>query len=103
MGRRLVAGLSVGLSLYAIFASQRWLQLSRNQLLRALGWLIFLLFYLPTASAFIIPSIFTPVFLTGLKNSDLSYLPSNLGIALHFIFAAAVLLGSWRLLRQVEL
>jgi len=103
MGRRFVAGLSVGLSLYAIFVSQRWLRLSRNQLLRALSWLIFLLFYLPMASVFISPSFFTPVFLTGLKNSDLSYLPSSLGITLHFVFAAAVLLGSWRLLRQVEL
>jgi hypothetical protein len=53
-----------------------------------------LLFYLPMASAFISPSIFTPVFLTGLADSDLSYLPSNLGITLHFVFAAAALLGA---------
>lgn len=37
------------------------------------------------------------------KSAGLTYLPSVTGIALHFVTAAAVLFGSWRILQRLEL
>jgi len=102
MGRRFVASLAVGLSFYVIFASQRWLLLNPNLRLRFLGVSIVLLVYAPMMRL-ISPRFLTSIMLWTPKGASLTYLPSNLGIALHFIFAAAVLFGSWRLLQRVEL
>jgi hypothetical protein len=102
MGRRFVAGLSVGLSLYAIFASQRWLMLDPNPRLRGLGMSVFVLIYVPSMRL-ISPRYGAAILLWPPKGASLGYLPSNLGIALHFIVAVGVLFGSWRLLQRVEL
>jgi hypothetical protein len=102
MSRRFIANLSVGLSIYAIFASQRWLLLNPKPGVRFLGLIILLLIYVPVARL-VSPSFFSALLFWAPKGAGLTYLPSNVGIALHFIFAAAVLFGSWRLLGQVEL
>ena len=102
MGRRFVAGLSIGLSLYAIFVAQRWLMLDPNPRLRLLGLSFFLLIYAPM-SQLLSPRLLTAAMLWAPKGANLSYLPSNLGIALHFIVAATALFASWRLLRRAEL
>lgn len=47
MGQRYLAALSVGLCLYAIFASQRWLLLQPNTRLRLLALFTFFIIYIP--------------------------------------------------------
>ncbi len=102
IGRRIVASLSVGLSLYAVWASQRWLVLSSNVRLRVLGMLPFLLIYVPSLRIFS-DRVLSAILLFIPKGASVSYLPSTLAIALHFVFAVAVLYGSWWLLQRTEL
>ena len=102
LGRRIVASLSVGLSLYSVWASQRWLVLSSNLHLRTLSMLPFLLIYAPSLHAFG-DRLLSSILLWMPKSASLAYLPSTQAIVLHFAFAAAVLYGSWRLLQRTEL
>ena len=102
MGRRYLAAFSVGLSLYAFLAVQRWLLLSPSPRLRMLGSLQFLVIFAP-ASHIVSFGVFGAIMLWSPSGSSLSYLPSNLGIMLHFAFAGAMLYASWRLLQHVEL
>jgi hypothetical protein len=102
MGRRYLAAFSVGLSLYAFFAVQRWLVLSPDPRLRILGSLQFLVMFAP-AWHVVNSNVFVRIMLWSPRGSSLSYLPSNLDIMLHFVFAGSVLYGSWKLLQSVEL
>ncbi len=112
--RFFLAGVSIGLCGYALAASQRWLELSPNRDQQILGGIIGVtlalsiivgLFALPPDplsllydSAFLrFLFLWTP---TRLGGSDL---PSLIGIALHFGFAASVLYGCLHVLQHIEL
>ena len=102
MGRRYLAAFAVGLSLYAFFAMQRWLLFSSSPRLQVLGMLQFLVMFAP-AWHLLSNSAFESIMLWSRRDSGLTYLPSDLGILLHFVFAGALLYGSWKLLQSVEL
>jgi hypothetical protein len=105
MGRRYLAAFSVELSFYAFFAAQRWLLLNPSPRLRVLGSLQFLVFMAIVTPAWHIVSrsVSMAILLWSPPGSSLSYLPSNLGIMLHFALAGVLLYGSWKLLQRVEL
>jgi hypothetical protein len=100
--RRYLAALSVGVCAYAVYSSTRWLLISPNKKLNGLGMLpIFLMF----APMWLIVGSRSAnlVFLAPHRGTSLTYVPSTLGIALHFGIAAAIIFGCWRILRSVEL
>lgn len=101
LGRRFLAAFSVGLSIYVFFAAQRWLLLSSNPRLRLLGSLQLFVIFLPSWH-FISRRVVMLIMLWVPRGGNLTYMPSDSGIALHFTFAAAVLYGSWQLLRRIE-
>jgi hypothetical protein len=100
--RRYLAALSVGVCAYAIFSSTRWLLISPDKRLNVLG--VFPIFFM-FAPMWLILSRHTSnlVFLAPRTGTPLTYLPSDLGIALHFGIAAAIVLGCWQILQRVEL
>jgi len=100
--RRYLAAISVGICGYAILGSQQWLMLSPSKKLNALAMFpAFLLF----APVWIIVGHRTAdmLFLAPGRGATLTYLPSALGIALHFGVGAAILFGCWRIFRNAEL
>ncbi|MBB5063912.1 hypothetical protein [Granulicella mallensis] len=101
--RRYLAGISIGLCFYAVMASQRWLFISSNKKLRILGAIPPALVYFPAFSFFKQHYLATIIFLSVNRSAALTYVPSTLGIALHFVFAAAIVFGCWRILHTVEL
>ncbi|AEU38578.1 hypothetical protein [Granulicella mallensis] len=100
--RRYLASIALGLCGYTLTASQRWLMTSPNHKLRALGILPNLIGVLSLVRG---PAkrISNAIFMVSGHNGPLNYAPSNLSIALHFVFAAAIVFGCWRLLRKVEI
>ena len=100
--RRYLAGLSVGVCAYAIFSSTRWLLISPDKRVNVLGvFPIFLMF----APIWLIVGRHTSnlIFLAPRTGTPLTYLPSTLGIALHFGIAAAIIFACWQILKGVEL
>jgi hypothetical protein len=110
-----LAAVSSGLCGYALAVSRRWLELSPKPRLQILGGLVGATLILSiSAGLFAIPphplsllydsAFFRFLFLwapSGLGGS--SYLPSIMGIALHFAFAAGVLNGCWHVVQHIEL
>jgi hypothetical protein len=105
LGPRYLAAVSVGLAMYAPLAAQRWLMLNRQKAFRVLGAVIMFIPALPMAIPWLlsIPSYASPVFLLPPPHAGLTYLPSNLGVALHLAFAAAWVSGTFAALREIEL
>jgi len=101
-GRRYIASISLGLCAYAVDAAQRWIVLSTDPRLRRLSPLLLLLILFPilmiTGGA-----IRSFILMTPGRGTPLTYAPSTLLIALHFAFAAAVVLGCLRIVRNTEL
>jgi len=97
-----IAGFSIGLCSYSALTAHRWLNFSSNAKLRGLG-------VLPFVAIFSAPLLFqstafrSAVFLMPQKGQSLDIQPSILSTALHFAFAAAVIYGTWKLLRHTEL
>jgi len=102
LGRRYLAAVSVGLSVYAVFASQRWFAVSPRKTLRTATAFMGLLYFLPT---FLLrdSGMFATLMLISRSRHNLSYLPSNHGIALHLAIAAAFIAATGFTLREVEL
>jgi hypothetical protein len=99
--RRYLAAISVGLCGYALMACQRWLILSPNKWVKVTGAASsFTLLLL--CQPFIGRRLGTGLFLASHRGATLTYLPSTLGIALHFAFFTAVLYACWRVLRSAE-
>jgi hypothetical protein len=99
--RRYLAAISVGLCGYALMVCQRWLILSPNKWVKLTG-------VVSSSSVVLLCQPFfgkrlgTGLLLTSRRGATLTYLPSTLGIALHFAFFAAVLYACWRVLRSAE-
>jgi len=102
-----LGSIATGLCLYSLAVAQRWLVLSNNKRLRLLA-------LLPTLVPIFIPMSFMLASLESRQTILLSLLQwpprhgldfqsSALNISLHFLFAAAVLYGSWRILRKVDI
>ena len=108
-----LAGASIGLCGYTLAMSRRWLGLSPNRGLRILGGLFGLTLPLSIcAGLFALPPdplslLFDSAFLRFLflwtpSRSGGSYLPSIMGIVLHFACAAGVLYGCWRMIQGID-
>jgi hypothetical protein len=100
--RRYLAALSVGFCAYALLSSQQWMMLSPSKKINALGIFSALLLFVPMWRVFGHQTA-DMMFLAPGHGTPLAYLPSVLGIALHFAIAAAILTGCWRILRTAEL
>ena len=107
-----LAGVSIGLCGYTLAVSRRWFGLSPNRGLRILGGLFGLALVSSIGAGLFElsedPLLFDSAFLGFLflwtpSRLGSSYLPSIMGIALHFGFAAGVLYGCWRVLQHIEL
>jgi hypothetical protein len=104
LGPRYVAAVSVGLGMYAPLAAQRWLMLNGQKAVRIFGGITVPILVLPMAIPLLlsIPSCATGIFLLPPPHAGLTYLPSNLGVALHLAFAAAWSFGTFAALREIE-
>jgi hypothetical protein len=100
--RRYAAAIALGLCSYTILASQRWLILSPNKHLKFLGIFPAVILFFPVARLFS-GHLINFLLMTPGRAAPLGYAPSTPTIALHYAFAAAVIFGSWRLLRTIEL
>jgi hypothetical protein len=100
--RRYVAAISVGFCAYAILSSQQWLLLSPNKKLNILGVFPVFLLFAPML-AIIGRHSAAVMFLAPGRGTPLTYMPSVLGIALHFGIAGAISFGCWRIFRRAEL
>ena len=103
LGRRLIASVSVGLAAFSVFAAVRWFLASPRGWLRKISGFSLLLVaaieFLPHAWG-----LGSKVLLLGArKQTMLSYLPSNLGIELHFVVALLFLLATGVTIREAEL
>jgi hypothetical protein len=104
-GRRYLAAVSVGLAIFTLFAMLRWLTASTNKRLRQFG--ILSLVPLPMLLLLVnflwrspIPQA---ILLVRLGNGSPDFVPSNLGIALHFVFAAACVCTQFTIMRDIEI
>lgn len=104
-GRRYLAAVSVGLAIFALFAMLRWCTASTNKRLRQLA--ILGLVPLPILLLFVNflwrSSISQAILLVQLRHGSPDYLPSNLGIALHLVFAAACICAQFAVMRDIEI
>jgi hypothetical protein len=104
-GRRYLAAVSVGLAIFALFAMLRWCTASTNKRLRQLA--ILGLVPLPMLLLFVSflwrSSISQAILLVQLRHGSPDSLPSNLGIALHFAFAAACICAQFAVMRDIEI
>jgi hypothetical protein len=102
--RRFVAAVSVGLVIYAALAAGRCFTISRRKRIRQIGYLclVFGPIMLLWVPFYIKGAFFSALLLWPEKLSDLSYVPSVEGIALHFLFAAACICAHFVVLRDVE-
>jgi hypothetical protein len=100
--RRYAAAIALGLCSYTILASQRWLILSPNTHLKFLGIFPAFIVFFPVARLFS-SHLINFLFMTPGRGAPLGSAPSIFTIAVHYAFAAAVVFGSWRLLRTIEL
>jgi hypothetical protein len=100
--RRLLASVALGLCAYTVLASQRWLSLSSNPSLRRLGAFAIIVLWVPMLTL-LSRSVSTYILMLPSHKFPLNWAPSPLSISLHFAFAAAIVLGCWRMLRTAEL
>jgi hypothetical protein len=104
-GRRYSAVVSVGLAIFALFDALRWCTAGTNQRLRRLG--IFGLVLLPVlvvgGNVLWRSSTSQAILLVQLRHGSPDYLPSNLGIALHLVFAAACICAQFAVMRDIEI
>jgi hypothetical protein len=104
LGPRYFAAVSVGLGMFAPLAAQRWLMLNRQKALRIVGRITVLMLVLPMAIPLLLgfPSFASAIFLLPPPHAGVTYLPSNLGVALHLAFAAAWICSTFATLREIE-
>jgi hypothetical protein len=109
--RRYAAAIALGLCSYTILASQRWLILSSNKHLKLLGIFPAVVLFFPVVLFFLFFQVarlfgghlINFLLMTPDRGAPLGFAPSTPTIALHYAFATAVVFGSWRLLRTIEL
>jgi hypothetical protein len=98
-GRRYLAAVSAGLAIFTLFTLLRWCACSTNERIRQIGIIgsvsLPVLLFIVFRSRAILLAQFPP--------SSSHYLPSNLGIALHFVFAAACICAQFAVMRDREL
>jgi len=103
-GRRYLAAVSVGLAIYTLFAALRWCTASTNQRLRPLGIISVLLPLLLLVVTFLWrSSISEAILLVQLHQGSPDYAPSNLGVILHFVFAAMCICAQFTVMRDIEI
>jgi hypothetical protein len=104
-GRRYLAAVSVGVAIFTLFAALRWCVASTNKRLRQLG--ILGLVPLPLLLLFTNflwrSSISQAILLVQVRHGSPDYVPSNFGIALHFVFAAACICAQFAVMRDIEI
>lgn len=105
ISRRYLAAISVGLAVFTLFAMLRWCVASTNKRLRQLGilGLIPLPFLLLLVNFLWRSPISQAILLVQLRNGSPDYVPSNLGIALHLVFAAACICAQFAVMRDIEI
>lgn len=101
--RRYLAAISVGLCGYAIYSSMQTLLISPSKKVNLLAVLPILMPFVPVFIYIVGSPMSVAMFLAPGHGTPLTYLPSTLGIALHFLIAVAVFLGCWRIVWKVEL
>ena len=101
-GRRYLAAVSVGVAIFTLFAALRWCAASTNKRLRLIGNLGV---FLPVLSATFLwrSSLSQAILLLQTRHGSPDYLPSNMGIALHFVFAAACICAQFVVMRDIEI
>jgi hypothetical protein len=104
-GKRYLAAVSVGLAVFTCLAALRWCTLSTRKRLRRIG--MFGLSLLPSLLICMNLVWHSPIsqaiLLAQLRRGTPDYLPSNLGIALHFVFAAVCLCAQFAVMRDREI
>jgi hypothetical protein len=101
MGRFYLAGISIGLCVYVFLNSSRWLMQSRFVSLKILGvFSSVFVFALAFALKF---AWIRSLFFAPVHHSDVTYLPSELAIVLHFAFVAAYFYGTLWIMRDLEI
>ncbi len=100
--RRLFASLSLGLCVYMVMASQRWLLLSPKRSLKILGMMPMFVLLFPMWRLFG-SDVANVLWMTAPRGAPLSHVPSVLSIAGHFAVASATLLGCWWIQRTIEI
>jgi hypothetical protein len=102
MGRLYAASVSVGLLLYALFNGSRWFLVSPRGWLRIAGavWMmsVWLVAILPKSWR-----VGPAILLIQAGKGGLGYVPSDLGIGLHFAAAAVLLVAAYWTMREAEL
>jgi hypothetical protein len=100
---RVLAALSIGLCTYALLASQRWFSLSSNPWVKFLGTMMmtFPVLFFPIMKMFDTHFLSRLLLMPGASNPF--YVPSIPDIALHFVFAAAILFSCFRLNQRADL
>jgi hypothetical protein len=104
-GRRYLAAISVGLAVFTLFAMLRWCVASTNKRLRQFGMLslVPLPFLLLFVNFLWRSPVSQAILLVQLRNGSPDYVPSNLGIALHLVFAAACICAQFAVMRDIEI
>jgi hypothetical protein len=103
-GRRYLAAVSVGLAIFALFAMLRWCTASTNKRLRQFAVLVLVpLAMLLFVSILWHSSLSQAILLVQLRDGSPGYLPSNVGIALHLVFAAACICAQFAVMRDIEI
>jgi hypothetical protein len=104
-GRRYLAAVSVGLAVFTLFAMLRSCVASTNKRLRqiAILGLVPLPLLLLFTSFLWNSSISQAILLVQVRHGSPDYVPSNLGIALHFVFAAACICAQFAVMRDIEI
>jgi len=104
-GRRYLAAVSVGLAIFTLFAMLRSCVASTNKRLRqiAILGLVPLPLLLLFTSFLWNSSISQAILLVQVRHGSPDYVPSNLGIVLHFVFAAACICAQFAVMRDIEI
>jgi hypothetical protein len=102
MGRRYLAGFSLGLCIVSVIHAQRWFIFSENFNIRRLAYVAGPLTYLlPAFSMWARPV--APVLLLPPGPRNLNAVPSALNITLHLAFAVILCLSAMRFVQKVEI
>jgi hypothetical protein len=104
MGKRYLAGFSLGLCVVSIIHAQRWFIFSENLNIRRLAYVTAgTMYLLPSLGLWISPVDSMVLLLPPLGPHSLDTIPSDINIALHFGFAVALCLFTTRFLQKVEI
>jgi hypothetical protein len=104
MGKRYLAGFSIGLCIVSVIHAQRWFIFSENLNSRRLAYVTGAFIYLlPGLTLFLGPTGSALLLLPPRGSQSLDAIPSGFNIALHLGFAVALCLFTMRFIQKVEI